>query len=293
MISETHLSTSFPSNVPFHFNSRDFGAITATVYVIGFTNVYYTLWQVTRGKTGEHCYYLQNLSMDFGQAQQKAAKYGSVEIDLDLRGDEGKSFYRPLKPAAYAPDCFCFSMLAGVKMRDCDPNEVYKVQSVKVVIGYQSTFERVEKKVSGLLWATYLNKAENTIRGLRRRLIARECLVNGGLLIKVGRKYLTPDQIKRQDVQSMIENALNGHHEVDGKRVSMKVQQVGGIKSFEGLYGTTYLTTFIDDQGRLFKYMGSKNIELPEGEFTEIKATIKHDNYKEQLETKLQRIKIS
>lgn len=61
--------------------------------------------------------------------------------------------------------------------------------------------------------------------------------------------------------------------------------------SFDTQYGTTYIVTLIDDNNRLFKYMGANTPDI-KGEFVTIKATVKHSEYKEQPETKLQRIKI-
>lgn len=90
----------------------------------------------------------------------------------------------------------------------------------------------------------------------------------------------------------MRDMAVNGHHEIDGKRLEITITRVGNIGSFETQYGTTYIFTFIDSNNRLFKYMGSNRLEIEDGQTVEVKATIKHSEYKGVAETKLQRIKI-
>lgn len=266
--------------------------------VIGFTNVYYTLWRVTFFSKVENVRYIQNLSMDFGEAQKKVqdiisgkSHYGDdFEIDLSLRGENGWNFFRPLAAKRYAPELLAFSRFAGKDMRAIDPNEEYFSHHEK---GTRYTEGgAVYKKMSSLLWATYLNKDEATVRGLRRRVIARQQLLKAGILVKVGREYLTPDQIKKRAVSAERAAAITGHHEQDGSRISLKVKRIGKPGSFDTQYGTTYIVTLIDENNRLFKYMGAKMPDIDE-EFVQVKATIKHDTYKDQSETKLQRIKIS
>lgn len=269
------------------------GNPTGTRYTIGFTEVYYTLWMVTTFQKVESVCYIQNLSIDFGKAQSKVFEMLSKEgrhgndfdVDLDLRGDQGHYFFRPLAAKRYEPNLLAISRFAGHDMRMLDANEVYHKE-------YDREGNETIKKMSGLLWATYLNKDEKTVRGLRRRLIARECLVNAGILVKVGREYITPEQIKGRQVKELKESAINGHHETEGKRLELKVKRLGNYGSFETQYGTTFIITLLDESGRLFKYMGSNRLDIGEDDFTAIKGTVKHDTYKEQPETKLQRIKI-
>jgi hypothetical protein len=202
-----------------------------------------------------------------------------------LRGDQGHYFFRPLAAKRYEPYLLAFSRFTGIDMRKINANEEY-------IAGTDYEGNRIVKKMAGLLWATYLNKDEKTVRGFRRRLIARECLVNAGMLVKVGREYLTPDQIKARQVKRLKESAINGHHEMEGKRIELKVKRLGNYGSFETQYGTTFIITFLDECGRLFKYMGSNRLDIREDDFSLIRGTVKHDIYKEQPETKLQRIKI-
>jgi hypothetical protein len=269
------------------FDTDLHGNPTGRRYTIGFADLYYTLWIVTTFNKVENVFYLQNLSMDFAKAQHRLVEItgcNDFEVDLELRGDSGRNFFRPLDAKRYEPSLLAISRFAGSDMRMLDANEVYHKE-------YDREGNETIKKMSGLLWATYLNKEEKTVRGLRRRINARECLVNAGILVKVGREYLTPDQIKKRQVKELRESAINGHHEENGKRLTLNIKRLGDIFTFETQYGNTAIVTYIDNDNRLFKYMGSNPPEIGE-EFTKVKATIKHDAYKDLAETKLQRIKI-
>jgi hypothetical protein len=264
------------------------GAPIGRRYTIGFADLYYTLWIITTFNKVENVFYQQNLSMDFAKAQHKLVEItgcNDFEVDLDLRGESGRNFFRPLAAKRYEPTLLAISRFAGSDMRMLDPSVVYHRE-------YDREGNETIKKMSGLLWATYLNKDEKTVRGLRRRLIARECLVTAGILVKVGREYITPEQIKTRQVKALKETAINGHHETEGKRLELKVKRLGNYGSFETQYGTTFIITLLDESGRLFKYMGSNRLDIGEEDFISIKGTVKHDTYKEQAETKLQRIKI-
>ena len=77
----------------------------------------------------------------------------------------------------------------------------------------------------------------------------------------------------------------------DGARVDIQIKEVKSF-GFETAFGYTHICLYTTPDRREFKYMGSTPPEISKEEFTTVKATIKHDNYKGQDETKLQRIKI-
>lgn len=272
---------------------QQYGELAGMRLIIGFTEVYYTLWLASTFSKVEHVRYLQNLSTDFAVAQQKVAEkiykrpdlYGNdFDIELDLRG-ESSWFIRTLAPKRYESNQLSISRFAGKDMRSINPNEQYFSHADKYGVVY--------KNMSGLLWATYLNEEEKTFKGLRRRVIARECLVTAGILIKIGKEYLTPAQIKNNADKELKASATNGHHFADGFRCELKIKRIGNYGSFDTQYGTNYIFTLIDENGLLFKYVGANRLEIGEDEFISVKATIKHSNYKGVEETKLQRIKIN
>lgn len=85
---------------------------------------------------------------------------------------------------------------------------------------------------------------------------------------------------------------IKGHHFTDGARVTIEVKKIGKGGSFETAFGTTYIENYISTDNMVFKYMGSNPPDISADEFVKIKATVKHDNYKDIPETKLQRIKV-
>lgn len=87
-----------------------------------------------------------------------------------------------------------------------------------------------------------------------------------------------------------LEASANGHYFTDGQRVELKIKEVDCF-SFDTHFGTTFICKFVDESGKMFKYMGSNPPDVSKDEFTVVKATIKHDNYKGINETKIQRIK--
>lgn len=278
-----------------------YGQPTNQTLVIGFTNVYYTLWVISTFAKVENVFYLQNLSLDFEAAQKKVSEIIAAdayynrqfEVDLSLKGDSGRNFFRPLAAKRYAPELLAISRFAGTEMCSINPDEEYFSHEEKTKHGWQYAVTPVFKKMSGLLWATYLNKDETTFQGLRRRVIARKCLVKAGILFFRSGKYFTAEQLKRQADAEIKASAIVGHHETEGARIELNVKRLGKGGSFETQYGTTYIVTLIDDKNRLFKYMGTSNLnDIGENDYVKIKGTVKFDNYKDQPETKLQRIKV-
>lgn len=89
---------------------------------IGFTNKYYTLWDVCHDVTHldngvviekTHCAYIKNISFDRDVAM---SKYPGVEVDEDLRGHERSFSYTK---EIYPDDVFRFGRYRGNKFSDC------------------------------------------------------------------------------------------------------------------------------------------------------------------------------
>lgn len=79
---------------------------------IGFTQKYYTLWEVTEDATYTYYKYVQNASMDYNKA---IAKYPNAIIDLSLRGH---SSFKKLRE--HMPMCqFQFGKYKGQNYADC------------------------------------------------------------------------------------------------------------------------------------------------------------------------------
>jgi len=110
--------------------------------VIGFTNKYYTLWEVSdpyiywmsKENSVERIdyTYIKNLSMDFDSAKSKMD--GEYDIDLDLRG--AGSFSKTFKDTANA-DEFSYGKLHGKKI-----NEATDVWQLERAMDSEDTKER-------------------------------------------------------------------------------------------------------------------------------------------------------
>jgi hypothetical protein len=269
-------------------------------HIIGFTRVFYTHWVHTiicrpgdpengiQGIYKEIFAYQQNLSMNLDEAEAKMQAKGlQYEVDDCLRG-ESSWFEKPLSAKYYAPELIAFSRFAGRKItsiNDVEETYIKTSKSHSMVIGNN---ESEVKKVTGILWATYLNEDEKTIRGFRRRINARNQLIKLGLMVKVAPKvYSTPDKIKRDAIAASI---VPGLHEEAGKRVALEVT-LYKESCFQSDYGTFYIQQLLDVNNRLFIYKGTSPLGIKEGEKMAIKGTVKHDNYKGTAQTLLQRIK--
>lgn len=263
---------------------------------IGFTNKYYTLWDVSepyKVYTGKHSYYekvdyyyIQNLSFDIEKAIEKAAMLGckTNEVDEELYGRKSHSFsksssikYDSFTSYQIPPDINI--AMAGIDIRTCD--------SISI------------------LWAIYFKKdivfaKENPVNPHWKRPIvyARKRLVELGELIKYDGKYISCEKIdeykKNQEIQKIKDNAIKGHIGKNGERKELSVLtfEKFGFQGWDFMGGMTWINviTFIDENNCMFKYVGNKNFIFDE--FTKIKATFKHSEYNGVPETKLQRITI-
>ncbi len=241
---------------------------------IGFTEKFYTLWEVGDIVAEPVHYngieigvnymqrvnYIQNLSFDLEAAKSKLV--GPYEIDLELRGHS--SFNRLVssnikdRENYYKDDCLSFGKMEGVRFVDVTD-----------------------------IWQ--LNRAFREEKSGRRRARARRRLIELGALIRYrlgNYNYASQEEI---DMDFIAKNS--GHHFSDGQKVELEIEEIrrGG---FEGFYGWTSIVTYKTACGKVVKYMGSSSPYLKQEGFTKVRATIKHDNYNGKPETKLQRIKV-
>ncbi len=105
-------------------------------------------------------------------------------------------------------------------------------------------------------------------------------------LTDVKRKYATKKQIERD-----LQNKKEGHYHSVGEKVIVELKEVFKV-GFETMYGYSYAVTYISADNRVYHYVGGSVPDISDTEFTKVKGTVKHDNYKGIAQTKLQRIKI-
>ena len=261
---------------------------------IGFTNQYYTLWNVStpyKHYFDEYNWemrvdkaYLQNLSQDLEEAKKKVLKLNEdYTIDLELRGEQGSRF----------------TVSTGVKGSD--------LKEFQFPLGRCEGDDIRTSEDTGALWNMYLKKSiwNNEVEAhsfknlnpnwVRPCVYARRRLFELGAIIRYDGQYMTPEYketyIQKKEKEAVKEAAEAGHHFENGDKVELEIKEIDGF-SFEGNFGTTFVRTYASKCGKLFKYMGASPKDVSNSEFEKVKATIKHDNYNNVAETKLQRIKL-
>jgi hypothetical protein len=249
---------------------------------MGFTNVYYTLWDVDRPferfniycsskELVQPCTYMQNLSKDYDKAFAKLkerAAGSKYAIDLELKGEH--SFDRILsseKVDMYEQWQFSFGKLAGQDIRICDD-----------------------------IWQ--LNRAMTEEKGMRRRVFARRRLMElGELMLNTfgsdfgDDKYISTSHYRRVK-EKIDEQKMSGHFFENGKRITISVKELRRF-GYETQWGFTIIQLLQLQDGKIVKYKGGNPIQFNNGEFLTLKATVEHGDYKGQLETRIKRPKLA
>lgn len=254
---------------------------------IGFATEFYTLWDINveptysgnnvingvgpmiTGYKTNYCY-LKNISTD---REKAIAAYPGIEIDEDLRGKHGS--WEKFDRVDYPADCFSFGQLSG--------GEISKATDT---------------------WQ--LNRAMNQEKGARRRALARRRLIQLGELVRyphmelrtvwenvdetkeVRVNYATPKFV--QIAEAKKRQAEQPYLFTDGAKVSLSIKEVGRF-GFQGTFGYVSIRIYETSDGKTVKYMGSSPVDLGDG-FNNVKATIKHKEYKDNKETHLMRMKL-
>lgn len=236
-------------------------------YAIGFTNKYYTLWDISdpqpmyngSNKIGEKVYhlFLQNLSFDLEKAQERFKEITGAdeapEADPNLKGT-GRSFWSFDKYDQEEEDhsTFPFGKYVGQKISECED------------VSYLEWF-----------YGQTMDHDDHVVNRLKE--FDRVVEFNGVWILK--KDYC------RKSIDYTLENGKRGYHETAGERVELTLMLVNSF-SFEGAFGWVWVHQFIDSKNRLFTYMGSGDIfkecyTSPEPflkSYT-VKATINHRTY--------------
>ena len=247
---------------------------------IGFTNEYYTLWQVSEPYlvyTDAHRYhtrtdhtYLQNLSKDFEKAKAKAkqiADGSEVKIDLDLRGKA--SFYTD-----------------GATQFD---RETYERDVVNSPVFYFGKYagESISESTDESYLFYYLSETQNT--HIRARLLELGYVEHKGELMTEDAR---DNMIEHQKYRDLVDSLERGHHYSDGERIELDIMCVGSF-SFDSKFSRCSVCSYATKDGKLVKYVGSTPPSISEHEYQSVKATVKHTYYDQQEETHIKRINLN
>ena len=230
------------------------------MYIIGFTNSFYTLWKAsepykvflsgTKYITKQDINYIKNLSTDLEVAKSKVGS--DFTIDLTLRGST--SFTRQIGSnveSIVEEGCFEFGKYATKPIADCTDFEY-------------------------LAW--YFGQTKDKA--------AEKVLLDNGYEF-INNEFMIGDKLAAAKLDASLETGLFFN---DGEKVEIEIKQTDSF-SFTGSYGTTWVVTYITRDGKKLKYMGASPKTLKDG-FNKIQAVIKHSEYRGESETRLTRIKI-
>lgn len=254
-------------------NEQPFTQKKKNMKTIGFTNKYYTLWEVSEPyKVHVNAFqwyekqdftYLKNLSKTLEGAKSKLQ--GDFVVNLELRGNS--SFTRSSDLVdGFENWQFTFGKLMGADIRTCDD-----------------------------IWQ--LNRAMNNEKGDERRDLAKQRLVELGEIVEFDGEFISKTQLDCYQELKRKRELKAGHFYSDGEKVELVVK-VEESFSFKTQFGTCFVETYSDTENRLFKYKGANppyfciNGDYDPNVFFRINATVKHSEYDGQAETLIQRIKV-
>jgi|688.fasta_scaffold34663_2 hypothetical protein len=262
--------------------------------IIGFSGTYYCLWswitEYSYSMTGSGAWvrgngyakysYIKRISTDLEKVKQL---YPQLPINESIHGEKwefNSRDSRATKRVILTPDVFPY----GFK---CEGDKIMECEDPKI------------------LWALYLeNNFDHSIDLARSQVYARRRLAELGLLIRyntsktivvesgesitIRKNYCSPQFAAKLELSKSMNK---GHFYQMGEKVKIAVKEISSF-SFETQFGKCYIINYIDAENRFFKYKGTTPPSISTTEFVTIQATIKHDNYKGQDETLLQRVKI-
>lgn len=261
--------------------------------LIGFATQFYTLWDyhtedvyaTINGKHYKvgvrHIYrYMKNVSKSLDKVKET---YPDLTIDEDLRG-KTQSWERTEK-IDYPHDVFPFGKLQGMFI--AESNDVWQ-----------------------------LTRTFDSDSNPRRRVIARRRLIELGELVAfkwtddskcnfysdqdrpmvtclVPRSFATKEQVARYELQQLRAQQCDAstHHHNNGEKVELELKCLESF-GYESMYGYITILKCFDPKGNEYVYQGSSAPSISKEEFTKIKCTIKHGEYKGMKQTYIQRVKI-
>lgn len=251
---------------------------------IGFTNVYYTLWNVRidgvyddKGNLiGNNITstYLKNLSTDKDKAIAKAKELGATDLvpDNSLKGYKNFTYYQPTEEEKQRKKDL-------EKQQELDRKENIKT---KFIEGKYSgkTFEEVNEIDADYLWWYFSQLYEEDDYNKDSKLI-KSVLRNKFKWIRE-----KDDELRRRN------KFENGKYFEEKEKVEVSVEVLYS-ESWEGRYGTAFKYRLGYETDKELIYLGSKDLGLKKGDIVTLKGTIKHKQYgTDMYETRIQRVKV-
>jgi len=238
--------------------------------IIGFTEQYYTLWSFVdetiyvtdaNGKHWPshkvvHYTYHKNISMDEEAAR---AAYPDAKLDMGLRGESTWTWNAKEEEGEdLSPHIIKFGRHCG--------------QTVDYII---------EEDFEYAMWM--VNKADISLA--TRELFHANKKVWARIMEEETAHEIAKDRKE-------LERLSMGHHYTNGEKVELEIAEVYAAFGFDTQFGHCSIRKMMTTDNKTVIYMGSNPPDYPEEGKFKIKATIKHDEYRGEKQTKIQRIKI-
>jgi|APGre2960657373_1045057.scaffolds.fasta_scaffold20245_1 hypothetical protein len=266
--------------------------------IIGFSGTYYCLWSwATENNysmmgSGSYIatssytkyYYIKRISTDLNKVKEL---YPNLSIDMGLHGQRWITKNDGFKREVLADDVFPYDFRGvGNKIMEC--NEVKFLWSLYLSnytgIGRNKVYARKRLVELGLL-VPY--KTSRTIDVMRYDHNLSQEIPTGEVIV-IRSSYSSPKYIAKIEAAKSL---VRGHFYDDAKRIKLNIKEIKSF-NFSTQYGTCYIVEYVDADNRVFKYKGSNPPSISKEDFDTVQATIKHGEYKGQLETTIQRIKV-
>lgn len=290
----------------------------------GAKSMMYTLWRcvfnpgdIQNGNKGfNHEQYIKNLSINREEALQKAQGY-ALENDRELfdaaNNNLNKIYYSK-------PDTVNFGKYKGTKIVDLPDGYLQWFAEGGKIEKQISLEENLQYNLNIEVGETYTVYLVSEVE--QRQIAVQECLKRGIFIERNG-------EIISKKLNDWIEKANTGfgHHYSDKEKVILDLTFLRET-SFDSEYGTIWIQTFEDSEGRKFQYKGNAGVcvrdperirmhnseddnidpndvekviktygyypttSVKKGDRITVKATVKLGEYKENKVTYLQRIKV-
>lgn len=235
---------------------RKYGSTHKSGYVIGKAEKYWTLWHVEEPRDKRDWYgiqtvqnfnYLQNLSYDKDKALEKVKSNGDISEFIINEGLRGRGSYSNELGIEYNEDIFLFGKYKKRKFEDIDDVN-YKRWYWSETKGTDKESPVLEKDLKDLL--IKYNGEVIFIDDLEKKALKvyEEHYRRKGLFGNEGEKYKSFVRFRRHS-------------------------------GFDTTYGWMDIFEFVDPEGRLVYYKGSKELEVEKGVVYVLKGKIKHTKY--------------
>lgn len=223
--------------------------------VLGKANKYWTLWEVMKPRTVINWYgkqvvqdfnYIQNLSFEKDSAVEKMnERYDSFRTDETLKGSS--SYSNELSDIEWSDDVFLFGKYKQRKFEDVDDIDYKK-------------------------W--YYGQVKDTPKDSD---VLKDELSN--FLIEFDGETIWVDQLENKALKLYEENFRKRVHLGTKGQVYEYWVRLRDVRTIRTSYGPMTIWEFVDQDGHLVFYKGSKDLKIEKDQIVRIRGKIKHEEY--------------